>query len=103
MTNVNNAIALAQRHLDRDEEEEEEQTLTTSTDEMEKLKAQLAEAQASIKTLLAEVSKPPTGEKHRGGGQHGKKRQKTERAEFKTCTICGKKHPGKPPESHCFK
>mmetsp|Transcript_69171 Transcript_69171/g.144205 ORF Transcript_69171/g.144205 Transcript_69171/m.144205 type:complete len:474 (+) Transcript_69171:152-1573(+) len=103
MTNVNNAIALAQRHLDRDDDEEEEQTMMASTDEFEQLKAQLAEAQASIKTLRAEVSKQPTGDKPGGGGQNSKKRKQGERVEFKTCTICGKKHPGKPPESQCFK
>jgi len=51
-------------------------TTGASTDEIEKLKAQLAEAQASIKTLRAEVTKPATGDKP-GGGSHGKKRQKT--------------------------
>jgi len=89
MNNVNNAILLAQRHLDRDDNDDEEQTLTTgaTNEEFEQLKAQLAEAQASIKTLRAEVSKPPTGDKTGGGGQ-GKKRQKTgERVEFQTCTI----------------
>mmetsp|Transcript_10459 Transcript_10459/g.20934 ORF Transcript_10459/g.20934 Transcript_10459/m.20934 type:complete len:491 (-) Transcript_10459:307-1779(-) len=105
VTNVNNAIALAQRHLDRDDDDNDDvQTLTTKTDdEIEQLKAQLAEAQASIKTLRAETTPANTNGKP-GEGQKGKKRPRTgEQKEFKVCSICHRKHKGEPPEAHCFK
>lgn len=115
MTNVNNAISLAQRHLNRDDDDDDDvQTLTTKTsEEFEQLKAQLAEAQESIKTLNAQVSNSDRGKAAGGGGggqngagnHTGQKRQKTvgfKGNPWKTCTICKKKHAGDPPESKCF-
>mmetsp|Transcript_71341 Transcript_71341/g.148936 ORF Transcript_71341/g.148936 Transcript_71341/m.148936 type:complete len:599 (+) Transcript_71341:165-1961(+) len=104
VTNVNNAIALAQRHLDRDNDDDEIETLTTKTDdEIEKLKAELAEAQASIKALKADTT-PVNGNGKQGEGQKGKKRPRQgEQKEFKVCSICNRKHKGEPPEAYCFK
>jgi len=101
-TIVNNAIGLAQRHLDRDDPEEE-QTLTTGEDEITTLKAQLAEAQKSITALQAGASEPKKrkwGKGAKGEGEKGK--GGPDRSKWRVCCNCGKKHSGDPPEEHCF-
>mmetsp|Transcript_36886 Transcript_36886/g.75597 ORF Transcript_36886/g.75597 Transcript_36886/m.75597 type:complete len:119 (-) Transcript_36886:253-609(-) len=63
LTIVNNAIALAQRHLDREDEDEEEETQTLKTEEsteLADLKSQLAKAQQSIQALQAGANNLPT-------------------------------------------
>eukprot|EP00286_Rhodomonas_abbreviata_P007742 CAMPEP_0181328118 /NCGR_PEP_ID=MMETSP1101-20121128/22511_1 /TAXON_ID=46948 /ORGANISM="Rhodomonas abbreviata, Strain Caron Lab Isolate" /LENGTH=442 /DNA_ID=CAMNT_0023436917 /DNA_START=164 /DNA_END=1488 /DNA_ORIENTATION=- len=104
-TAVNNAIALAQRHLDRDDDDEDDATTltsTTQTAEMEALKKQLEDAQKSIKALKAEVSQPGKRKRFGEGGKEGGGGGKGGKPEWKTCSTCNGKHFGNPPEKFCF-
>jgi hypothetical protein len=86
--------------------------LTAKTSgEFEKMKAQLVAAEASIKTLRADVAKPEKKDNAGAGGNgaQGKKRPRAAGAgtgfkgnPWRECTICKKKHAGDPPESKCF-
>jgi hypothetical protein len=108
MTLVNSAIALAQRHLDREDDEDEEEHVHHVNPELAALKLELEEQKKVIAAFA--TNSQAQGRQQAQGGKPGEqkagagKRQRTgnPREEWKQCTICGKKHPGKPPESQCF-
>eukprot|EP00286_Rhodomonas_abbreviata_P018498 CAMPEP_0181294246 /NCGR_PEP_ID=MMETSP1101-20121128/3493_1 /TAXON_ID=46948 /ORGANISM="Rhodomonas abbreviata, Strain Caron Lab Isolate" /LENGTH=439 /DNA_ID=CAMNT_0023398881 /DNA_START=55 /DNA_END=1370 /DNA_ORIENTATION=+ len=118
MSIINNAIVLAQKHLDKIEEEERgSSALPVSTQDspppatdVETLKTQIAEQQRTLAVLQGQGG-PAAGKGAGCGGGAGDKRKRLGGkgkpgggggTAYKTCSVCHKKHAGDPPEDHCY-
>ena len=106
MTVLNNAIKLAQTHLEQMDEDADEPVLKVQ-EENEQIAALKLELQKTQKQVAAMQVKPggassgAAGDKRkRDGGRGGG--QRPDKSEWETCSICNKKHAGNPPKSRCF-